>query len=261
MLTAKSRRSLSAHSIAECQVLILAGGRGTRLRSSFRTGPKSMAPVGKRPFLAYLLRWLHDAGLRDVIVCVGYKKAQIQSWLGDGHNWGLRVKYSEEKKLLGTAGALKRAGKLVSSPLCLVVNGDSFLDANLRAMFRFHRQRRALATIALARVPDSTRYGAVTLDRSRRIIAFQEKEKNLPEKIDRASPRRFQLINGGVYLLKKQVLAAIPPRRAVSLEKEIFPGIAGHRLYGFVTQGYFIDIGVPADFARAQTELPRRLRA
>jgi NDP-sugar pyrophosphorylase family protein len=242
-------------------VLILAGGRGTRLRSAFRSGPKSMAPVGKRPFLEYLLKWLRNAGLRDVILCVGYKKAEIQSWLGDGQNWGLRVKYSEEKSLLGTGGALKNAEKLVSSSLCLVVNGDSFLDVDLGAMFRFHRQRRAPATIALARVPDSTRYGTVTLDRSRHITSFQEKEKKSPHKIDRTSHRAFQLINGGVYLLEKRVLVNIPPRRVVSLEKDIFPAMTGSRLYGFPSRGYFIDIGIPADFARAQTELPERFRA
>lgn len=240
--------------IENCQAIILAGGLGTRLRPVFDGGPKSLAPVGGRFILEYLLLWLRSAGIKDLILCVGYEKDQIQNWLVDGAAWGLRVTYSVEETLLGTAGAIKHAEKLIFMPYCLVVNGDSFLDVTLADMYRFHRRHKALATLALARVSDSGRYGTVQLDRSGQVIAFQEKKQNLASQ-DNSAPK---LINGGVYLLEKQFVEHIPPGKVVSLETQIFPSLVGKNLYGFVTDGYFIDIGVPADYERAQTELPKR---
>ena len=219
-----------------------------------------MAPVAGRHFLEYLLIWLRSAGLRNLILCVGYKKDQIQDWLGDGKTWNLRIRYSKEKKLLGTAGALKHAERMISSPLCLVVNGDSFLDVDLFQMYRFHLARGALATIAVARVGNSARYGTVQMDRKRRVRAFREKKTNLTSKADALAPARLQSINGGVYLLDRRFFDAIPGNKAVSLEKQIFPALVGKGLYGFVTRGYFIDIGIPSDFRKAQTQLAKRFR-
>jgi NDP-sugar pyrophosphorylase family protein len=261
MRMASNRKLEEAQSIPEeCQAVILAGGRGTRLRPAFDQGPKGIAPVGNRPFLEYLLIWLRAAGIQKLVVCVGYKKDQIRDWLGDGSSWGLEVKYSEEKRLLGTAGALKLAEKLISSPSFLVLNGDSFLDVNLQAMYRFHAKKGALVTIAVARVRHSARYGTVQLDRTHQIRAFQEKKKNLTRNAKSKPHGSLKPINGGVYLMQKRFLHAIPPRIAMSLEKDIFPGLVGEELYGFVTRGYFIDIGVPSDFERAQTELHKRFR-
>ena len=239
-----------------CPAIILAGGLGMRLRAAFSDGPKCLAPIGNRPFLEYLLVWLRSAGVRELILCVGYKRSQIRNWLGDGKKWGFHVQYSLEEKPLGTAGALRHAARLVTSDACLVLNGDSFLSVDLREMYRFHRIHRALATIAIARVGNSARYGTVRLERKGRIVAFCEKH---PETVKKATSRRgVQSINGGVYLVKKQLFDAIPPAQPMSLEKEVFPKLVGANLYGFVTRGYFIDIGVPADFARAQSELAKR---
>jgi NDP-sugar pyrophosphorylase family protein len=246
-------------SLENCPALILAGGLGTRLRAAFGDGPKSMAPVAGRHFLEYLLFWLRSAGIKDLILCVGYQKTQIQDWLGDGGHWGLRVRYSEEKELLGTAGALKLAADLVFAETCFVVNGDSFLSVNLSKMCQFHTVRGALATVAVARVRNSVRYGTVQLDRSGRITAFHEKSKASRRGVTKRG--RLQLINGGVYLFQKRFFDVIPSGRVISLEKEIFPELLDRKLYGFATSGYFIDIGVPADFKRAQTELPKRFCA
>jgi NDP-sugar pyrophosphorylase family protein len=246
--------------IENSQALILAGGLGTRLRPVFNGGPKTLAPIGYRLFLEYLLIWLRSAGIKELVLCVGYEKDQIQNWLADGAAWGLHVTYSVEETLIGTAGAIKHAEKLISMPHCLVVNGDSFLDVNLAEMYQFHVRHRALATLALVRVPDSARYGTVQLDQLGQVIAFQEKKPHLAGD----SPpgrQRPQLINGGVYLLEKLFFGVIPaPHKAISLETEIFPTLVNKNLYGFVTDGYFIDIGVPADYERAQFELPKRFR-
>src|SRR4029077_8605590 len=121
--------------------------------------------------------------------------------------------------------------------LCVVVNGDSFLNVDLLEMHRFHVRRKALATIAVTKVRSSGRYGKVQLDAHGKITAFREKDPH-----ERLSRGGFQLINGGVYLLHARFLDAIPSDRVVSVEKETFPALVGKHLYGFITEGYFIDI-------------------
>ena len=246
----------SLPSVSSCPVLVLAGGLGTRLRAAYDDGPKCLAPVAGRPFLEYLLMWLHAAGIRELILCVGHKRAQVQHWLRDGRHGGLNVRYCVEKELLGTAGALRLASTMVEAQTCLALNGDSFLDVNLQEMYRFHQSRRALATLALARVRDSGRYGGIQLDRQGRIKAFSEKRGGCKQ--PSGEKDAVQLINGGVYLLERQFFGSIPEGRAVSLETESFPALTGGDIYGFVSSGYFIDIGVPADYARAQKELAER---
>jgi D-glycero-alpha-D-manno-heptose 1-phosphate guanylyltransferase len=240
--------------------LILAGGLGTRLRSAYAAGPKSMAPVGGRPFLDYLLRWLRSQGVKEVILCVGYKRAHIQRYVGKGRKWGLRVKYSIEKKLLGTGGAVKKAQSLIPGETFFVINGDTFLDVNLSQLARFHRSRRAFATMAVIRLANYARYGSLKMNRGGRITAFLEKQKARTDndRVDRID--RKQPINGGVYLFEKSLLSKIPPRVPISLETKLFPWLAARkRTFGFVNDTYFVDIGVPDDLRRAQNELPQLL--
>lgn len=234
-------------------VLILAGGLGTRLRSAFDSGPKSMAPVAGRPFLDYLLRQMSDAGLHNVLLCVGYGRSQIEEWAGNGAKWGLCIRYSVEPEARGTAGAIKLAAELIDDELFLVLNGDSFLDVDLRELVKVHLQSDALATIALARVQDSTRYGAVMLTPDGQVEAFLEKSKT---QVSESSGGH--LVNAGVYVFRKSVLDIMPEFKAASLEREIFPQLLSKGVKGFVSDGYFIDIGIPDDFKRAQTELPER---
>jgi NDP-sugar pyrophosphorylase family protein len=239
-------------------VLILAGGLGKRLRSAYAAGPKSLAPIRERPFLDYLLYWLRLQGIEDVILCVGYKRSRIQKHVGSGLKWGLRVRYSIETKLLGTAGAVKKAEKMLVGNRAFVVNGDTFLDVNLREMSVFHRDQKGRATLAVARVADTSRFGMLRLDPQGRVTSFLEKSANRPDDAG-ASPTRQ--INAGVYLLEKKLLSQIPADREISLEKEVFPQLAAKkRLCGFETDGFFLDIGVPDDFRKAQSELPKRFR-
>jgi mannose-1-phosphate guanylyltransferase len=191
-----------------------------------------------------------------VILCVGYKRRQIQKYVGKGRKWGLQVKYSVEKKLLGTGGAVKNAERLIPDKRLLVINGDTFLDLNLQEMIKFHRSREALATIATVRVADQQRYGSLNMDRAKRITAFLEKrEIHEIDKLKEAT----RPVNAGIYVFEKRLLGEIRPGKATSLEKEIFPYlIAGKKLYCFTTNAYFIDIGIPNDFRRAQDEFPER---
>lgn len=238
--------------------LILAGGLGTRLRAAYAAGPKSMAPIAGRPFLDYLLRWLRSAGVQEVILCVGYKRSHIQRCVGKGRKWGLRVTYSIEKELLGTGGAVKKAARLIRGKTVFVVNGDTFVNVDLKTMARFHRNRRALATLAVVKVPDHGRYGSLYLNTNGRVTAFLEKVERDP----RSKEVRMQPINAGVYVLEKRLLNNIGARRPMSLEKNVFPElIATKKVYGLLKNAYFIDIGVPEDLRRAQIELPKQFIA
>jgi D-glycero-alpha-D-manno-heptose 1-phosphate guanylyltransferase len=238
--------------------VILAGGLGMRLRAAYAAGPKSMAPVAGRPFLDYLLRWLRSQGVKEVILCVGYKRTHIQKYVGKGSKWGLRVKYSIEKEPLGTGGAVKKAERLIPGARVFVINGDTFLSSNLKEMIKFHQSRGALATLAVVKVADHRRYGSLRLDGQGRITAFLEKgdmdASNKSEKGKRP-------INGGVYVFEKKLLSKIHKIGPVSLEKYLFPQLVtskNKQVYGFLRDAYFMDIGVPGDLRRAQSELPER---
>lgn len=226
--------------------MVLAGGLGTRLRPVYNAGPKVMAPVAEKPFLWYVLRTLQRAGLRHVVLCVGYKHEQIESWAADGRNLGLQILYSVESQPLGTAGALRLAAKQVfDSSRFIVVNGDSLLLLDFTGMLDFHIARRARATLARTRVRDATRFGRLAADERGWVRAFTEKPHNAG----------ISFINGGIYIFEREILDAIPADRTVSLEREVLPDLVGHGLLSFPTNGHFIDMGIPEDFARAQRML------
>jgi len=239
--------------LSEIPVLILAGGLGTRLRSVFDSGPKSMAPIGGRPFLEYLFLQIRRGDFHNVLLCVGYGRRQIEEWAGDGTKWGFRLRYSVEPEPRGTAGAVKLAAKLIDNDVFLVLNGDSFLAVDLQELVQEHIRCEPLATIALAKVRDSKRYGTVDLGSQGRIRSFLEKNTSTV-----GNSSGWHLVNGGVYVFQKHALNIVPDRGAISLEREVFPRLLENGMRGFVTDGYFIDIGLPDDFKRAQVELPAR---
>lgn len=236
--------------------VILAGGLGTRLRSAYSAGPKSMAPIGERPFLDYLLSWLQSQGVKEVILCVGYKRSHIHRFVGSGHKWGMRVKYSVEQRLLGTGGALKKARRFISSQTMLVLNGDTFVEVSLRKLTRFHLSRKAFATLVAVRVADRRRYGSLRLNRRGRITAFLEKSGRAI-----GAEGGDYYINAGIYIFDRRLLGKIRNGGPVSLEKEVFPSLLSEKnVYGFASDAYFLDIGVPDELRRAQRELPQRIR-
>jgi NDP-sugar pyrophosphorylase family protein len=212
-----------------------------------------MAPIGGRPFLEYLLLQVSRAGLHKLLLCVGYGQNQIEEWAGNGTKWGLHIRYSLETEPRGTAGAVKLAAKFIDHDAFVVLNGDSFLAIDLPKMIATHLESGAWATIALASVSDSARYGTVRLTAQGQIEAFLEKST-----VGVGESSRGHLVNGGVYVFKRSVLNMVPELGAVSLEREIFPKLLAKGVKGFVSDGYFIDIGLPDDFKRAQTELPAR---
>lgn len=228
-------------------MVILAGGLGTRLKKSIGDLPKPMADIGGVPFLDYLLRRCKAQGVADFILCLGYGGEYIRSFFGQGERLGVSIRYTVEKSLLGTGGAVKLAEPLIQGDFFLA-NGDTYFEMDLKKMTGLHRQRGARATMALARREVTTRYGRVEIDGEGRVLTLDEKSED----------RGAGYINAGLYLLGREVLGLIPPRRVCSLEREILPRLAGHGLVGLPADGYFIDIGIPEDYARAQRELPAR---
>ena len=223
---------------------VLAGGLGTRLRSVVADRPKVLAEVAGRPFLSYLLDQLAAAGVRETILLVGYRGEMVRAAFGDAHA-GMRLVYSAESEPLGTGGAARLALPHISEPTLLLVNGDSYCDADLRGFRTAHVARPDEIGILLAEVEDSSRYGKVELADDRRVVRFEEKR-------DGPAPG---WINAGLYLIPRDRIAAIPEGRAVSLERDVLPGwVAEVGVRGY-SGGRFIDIGLPETYAAAEAFL------
>lgn len=235
---------------SEVGALILAGGAGTRLRPMVSDVPKPMAAVGDRPFMEYLLLQLGRDGFSDVIVCAGFMADHLQAYFGDGSHWGMTIRYSIETEPRGTAGAIKLAEALLRDDRWLIMNGDSFFDISLRDLVAQHEQSPALISMALAPAGDPGRYGGVSLTPEGVISEFVEK----------SAGSTVRWINAGIYVAERAVLDLIPAGRSVSLERDVLPSLAGIHLRGFAQDGYFVDIGVPADYLRVRDE-PGPLRS
>lgn len=242
-------------------MLVLAGGKGTRLAAAVPNRPKVLAPVGDRPFLDILLERLHGQGLRRVALLLGVHHQQVLDHLAGGAVVppGMEVATVVEDQPLGTAGALKLAAAFCKSTF-LVANGDTYLDLDAAALWAEHQRVGALATLAGMHVPDGGRYGTLEIDGDGRLGAFREKD----------AAGRPGLISGGVYVMEPALLDLIPAGRAVSLEQEVFPAAiaAGHRLQVVPQTGRFFDIGTEAswqDFVRfagpARRDEDRRTQA
>ena len=226
--------------LSDITAAILSGGLGTRLRSVLPDSPKVLAEIEKRPFLTFLLDQLDSAGLRNVVLCTGYKGEEIREQLADEFG-SLRLTYSQEDAPLGTGGALRLALPYLSSDPVLVMNGDSYVNVNFKAFFDWFFRKDLPAALILIRVPDMNRYGRVILGKDNRVQSFEEK---------RGKPNSGW-VNAGIYLLRKALLEKIPLGQPYSLERDFFPLLVEQGLYGYPCQGEFLDIGTPASYAEA----------
>jgi NDP-sugar pyrophosphorylase family protein len=228
--------------IQDLKAALLVGGLGTRLRPVVPDTPKVLASVGNSSFLELLIEQLRCQGIRHLVMCSGHLANEIETQFGNGHAWNVSIEYSKEEQPLGTGGALKRAEKYLGNASAFVVmNGDSFLEVDFSGLIDFHRRHRGIATMAVHRVEDTSRYGTVDIDAKGRVKAFAEKT-------GKAVPG---LINGGIYIFTQAVFQHIPEHPA-SLERDVFPHLLEHGVYAQEQRGLFIDIGTPADYARAQ---------
>ena len=221
------------------EAIILAGGAGTRLLSVVADVPKCMAPVAGKPFLYYLLTTLETAGFQHIILALGYKHEIIEAWLND-YETSLKITSLVEDTPLGTGGAVKSALSRATQTSVFVFNGDSYLGLDYQAIMQFHTEKKASATLALKQMHRFDRYGKVEIDDNARIVCFGEKQYC-----------ESGFINGGVYVMNRNGLEKFPDQ--FSLEKDFFePEVSAGKLVGFPTNGYFIDIGIPEDYRRAQ---------
>lgn len=226
----------------ELEAIILAGGFGTRLRQVVQDVPKPLAPVAGRPFLAYLLDSLSQAGVKRAVLATGYLSEQIEAAMG--HAWrGMALTYSVEETPLGTGGAIRKALLETSGGPVLVLNGDTWLRFSAGEFATALQTSGQPLGMALARVPDVARYGTVAMEDDR-ITGFGEKNSSGPG-----------FINAGVYCMADPSHLSFPSEESFSFEKEILvpASVSGH-LFGFIHTSDFIDIGVPEDYARAQEE-------
>jgi mannose-1-phosphate guanylyltransferase/phosphomannomutase len=231
------------------KALILAAGEGTRLRPLTLERPKPMLPIGRAPLLDHLVRLLARHGVSEIAINLHYKPDAVTTYFGDGSRWGVRLTYSHEERMLGTAGAVRRLQSFLDETF-FVLYGDVLTDLDLTALAAFHVAKQAALTAALYRVPRPWDCGIVALDGSGRITRFVEKP-----------PRHAvfsDLANAGVYVVQPEVIEEIPPDTCYDFGHDLFPVLLerGAALYGYPIgdNDYLLDIGSPDKYEQAQRD-------
>jgi NDP-sugar pyrophosphorylase family protein len=229
------------------QALILAGGKGTRLRPLTLTTPKPVVPLANRPFLVYQLDMLRRAGIRDAVLSLSYRPDDVRRIMKENCPRGVSLDYVVEDEPLGTGGAVRYAARGRRGTL-VVLNGDVLIDINLRAVLERHRRSGALATIVLTRVKDPTVYGLVETDSEGLVRGFLEKPSWEEVTCD--------TINAGIYVIEEELLRYLPPRPC-SIEREFFPELVkqGEPFYSFTHDGYWLDIGTSVKYLQGHRDL------
>ena len=227
------------------EAIILAGGFGTRLQGVVKDVPKPMAPVNGKPFLTYILDYLIDYGYSKVVLSVGYLHEKIVEHFGNQYKT-LQIDYAVETEPLGTGGGIAYAMSKCTSDNVLVINGDTMFKVDLTAFEQFFEEKKCLLAIALREVDDIARYGSVTIGSNNMIILFSEK----------GASSGCGFINGGVYMIDQKLFKKYPKTGRFSFEKDLMEKLyTQEQFFAMPSDGYFIDIGIPEDYARAQKEL------
>jgi NDP-sugar pyrophosphorylase family protein len=230
--------------------MILAGGLSTRLYPLTKRVPKPLVPIAGVPNAAHLLHYLKAYGFDQIVMNLHYRAEAIVAVLGDGSRFGVEIHYSHEPELLGSAGAVKNVQSYFGDETFLVIGCDELTDLRLDRLLEFHRDRDALASIALIECEDVEQYGVVVLDESGRIVGFQEKPPRGTE--------RSKLVNTGVYVFSPGIFEHIPAAEFYDFGKQVFPSLqaANERFYGFDARGaYWADIGTPSEYRRASYDV------
>ena len=235
------------------KAMILAAGEGTRLRPLTLETPKPLLPVAGIPLIEYILVWLKSHGISEVAVNLHHKGDMIKRFLGDGHQLGVKIVYSEEEMLLGTAGGVKKMEGFFDGAF-VVFYGDNLTDFDLSAMLRFHRQKNAMVTLAIFEPPNPSEVGVVQMNGDERILALVEKPH-----ISHGRVRSPVLANGGVYVLEQKVFEFIDGNIFADFASDVFPRLISSDLpvYGFKLKpdDYFIDIGTLTKYNQANEDV------
>jgi mannose-1-phosphate guanylyltransferase / phosphomannomutase len=233
----------------------MAGGEGTRLRPMTANQPKPMLPVANRPIMEHVLRLLKRHGFDETIVTVQFLAALVRNYFGDGEEFEMSLQYATEDVPLGTAGSVRNAGDALRDEPFLVISGDALTDMDLTALVDFHREKGALVTVGLARMPNPLEFGIVITEEDGRIQRFLEK------------PTWGQVfsdtVNTGLYVMEPEVLAEVPPGEMVDWSGDVFPKLVerGAPLFGYISDGYWEDVGTHESYLKAQADvLARRVQ-
>jgi mannose-1-phosphate guanylyltransferase len=230
------------------QALVLVGGEGTRLRPLTLTRPKPALTLVDRPFIRFMVDWLARHGVDEVVMACGFRAEDLRSALGDEVPGEARIHYVQEDEPLGTAGPVRLAAdRGLLGERFIVLNGDLLTDLDLTALQATHADRDAVATLALHSVDDPSAYGLIRRRDDGEVLGFIEKPD--PTEIDTDE------VNAGAYVLERSVCDLIPPGRAVSIEREVFPRLVGQGLYGRRLDGYWMDIGTPERYLQASWDI------
>ncbi|MES2761253.1 MAG: nucleotidyltransferase family protein [Bacteroidota bacterium] len=227
------------------EAIILAGGFGTRLQAVVNDVPKPMAPVNNEPFLNYVFDYLRYYQIEHVVLSTGYLAETISEYYKNEYK-GIKISYTKEETPLGTGGGIRLAMTKCVTNDVLVLNGDSFFDVDISMHYKNHISKRSDCTLALRKVDNAARYGTIVLGDLNVIETFKEKD----------NVERFGLINGGVYILNRELyLSKTEENSPFSIEKDFYEKRVDElNIFGFQYEGYFIDIGIPEDYKQAQTD-------
>jgi NDP-sugar pyrophosphorylase family protein len=227
-------------------VVILCGGLGTRLKKVVSDRPKAMAEINNRPFLDLLINHIAKFGFHRFILCTGYKADNIVYYYANKKN-AFAIEISNETKPLGTGGALKNAERLIKSDPFLVLNGDSFCDADLSGFLQFHFRNKSILSIIVAKTGNTRDYGTIRMDAGGRIVQFSEK----------TNQGKTAFINAGIYLFSEKALSLISAGMEFSLEYDLFPTLTGKAFYGYMSESEVLDIGTPGRYEKAKRLLAK----
>ena len=229
------------------EAIILAGGFGTRLKSVVNEVPKSMAMINEKPFLEYQLNYLHQLGIKRIVFSLGYKNEIIQSYFKNQFK-SISITYAIENEPLGTGGGIINAFKNITGKEAFVLNGDTMFEVNLSEFYLFHKNTDSQISLSLRFLDDVSRFGTVETDTENRITGFYEKN----------FVKSSGYINGGIYLINKKFYQNLNLGEKFSIERDCFEKIyKTEKLFGFKCDEYFLDIGIPDDFNKAQHEFKR----
>ena len=226
------------------QVVILAGGFGTRLRTVVNNVPKPLSEVKGKPFLSWLMDYLIVSGFEKAVLSVGYMKEKIEDYYADSYN-GLKILYAEESTPLGTGGGILNALQQINTDTFAVVNGDTMFKVDFSALEKLHFENKSDLTLAVRQIEDVSRYGSVEKNTNNQITHFNEK----------GTKQGIGLINGGIYIMNKELFSNFHTGDNFSFEKDIMEKeYLNKRFFAYESNAYFIDIGVPEDYFRANKE-------
>jgi mannose-1-phosphate guanylyltransferase / phosphomannomutase len=230
------------------KAVVMAGGEGSRLRPLTSNRPKPLVPIGNRPIMEHILYLLQKHGIREVVSTLFYLSDEIQSYFGDGSDFGVSMSYSIENRPLGTAGSVKLAEDQLCNETFVIISGDALTDCDLTQAIAFHRAKGSLATLVLARVPNPLDFGVVITDEDSRITRFLEKPG--------WSEVFSDTVNTGIYILEPSVFDMMEPNRNYDWSSDIFPRIleSGQPIYGYVMDGYWADVGSLTQYREANED-------